>query len=298
MNRTIRFCMGMLPLLLGSIAAPAGADRDENVYTVDPDVDIEIEILQGSIEISGWDRDEVRVRTRGDGAEGISVEAERDWVSIRPSGGMGWLAFGGSVDLRIEVPHDSRVQARALNGRIRADGIKGSLSLHTVNGGIDVRGAPRETYMETVSSSIDFDGEGERSDARVDARSMSGSIDLRDVGGEVTANSMSGSIKLRDAKLERADLVSMSGSIDVDAEIEDDARVSARTHSGSINFTLPDSTQAHFEATTRSGRIKNELGGKARKRRGSQRLDFSVGQSDSRITLENTRGSIRIRSRD
>ncbi len=286
--------------LLGClIAAPARADRDEAVYPVGGDPDVEIELVQGSIEINGWDRDELRVRARGNDIDALEIEAEDDWVSIRPRGGGGWLAFGGSVDIRVDVPRNARVRARAINGRIRAEDVEGRLSLQTVNGQIDVRGTPEEAFLETVSSSIEFRGEGERNDARVDLRTMSGSIDVREVGDEITASTMSGSIRVRDARLRRAEMTSMSGSIDVDAEIENDARILARTHAGSITLTVPEDTVARFDASTRSGRIKNELGPEARQRRGSHRLDFETGDGgDSRITLENARGSIRIRARN
>ena len=289
MNR--RLLLSLLGVAL-ALAPPAAADRYEDVYEVDSDVHVDIEILQGRIEIEGWGKDEVRVRARGSGADGLDVEVEHDWVSIRAGGrGLGFF-LGGEVDLRIDVPKDSHIQAKTLNGRIKAKDVEGTLSLHTVNGSIDVDGEPEEVFLETVSSSIDFRGK----DSRVDARSMSGSIELRGVGEEVEASSMSGSIRIREGKLERAEVNTMSGSIDIEAELENDARLYAKTHSGTITLTVPENTSAHFDVETRSGSIKNDFGPHAKRRRGAHRLDFDTGDGKGRVTLENTSGSIRIRA--
>ncbi len=130
MSRWLPIALVVLGLLAGG-ASPSGADSDDRDrkrgrdrrgevrIPVDPDVRIDIEIMSGRIEIEGWDEDEVRIRTRGNGVDALEIDADTDWVSIRGTrAGVGWLPFpisGVEVDLRIDVPKGSHIQAKTIN---------------------------------------------------------------------------------------------------------------------------------------------------------------------------------------
>jgi DUF4097 and DUF4098 domain-containing protein YvlB len=307
----------LLPALLALLvvgAGPAWADPDpdedrdrerrrrgEVRIPVDSDVRVDVEIISGRIEIEGWDEDEVRIRTRGDGVDAIDIDSDADWVSIRGSrAGVGWLPFpisGVEVDLRIDVPKGAEIQAKTINGPIRAKDVEGRLSLHAANGEIDVRGEPVEAHLETVNAGIEFRGK----QSRVDARTVNGTIDLRGVSEEVVATTMNGSIRVRGDVIERADLRTLAGSIDLEAELAPGARIYGKSYSGSITLTLPEDTSAQFDVQSFSGGIRNELGSSgAASSRGSpgKRLDFEAGEGEGRVTIDTFSGSVRIRTSD
>ena len=117
MNR--RLLLSLLGVAL-ALAPPAAADRYEDVYEVDSDVHVDIEILQGRIEIEGWGKDEVRVRARGSGADGLDVEVEHDWGSIRAGGrGLGFF-LGGELLLLVG---DVLVVRAAAQGGVQIDDV-------------------------------------------------------------------------------------------------------------------------------------------------------------------------------
>ena len=60
--------------------------------------------------------------------------------------------------------------------------------------------------------------------------------------------------------IERADLRTLAGSIDLEAELAPGARVYGKSYSGSITLTLPEDTSAQFDVQSFSGGIRNELG--------------------------------------
>jgi DUF4097 and DUF4098 domain-containing protein YvlB len=276
-------------------------DRNSEVEQVDSDVRVDIEIISGRIEIEGWSKDEVRIRTRGKGVDALDIDSDADWVSIRGTrAGVGWLPFpisGVDVDLRIDVPKGSHIRAKTINGPIRVRDIEGRLSLHAANGKIDVKGEPIEAHLETVNASIDFKGK----DSRVDARTVNGRIDLRGVKGEVVASTMNGSIRVRGDVVDRVDLRTLAGSIDLEVELAPGARAHAKSYNGSITFTLPEDTSARFDVQSFSGSIRNELGaGGSSSSRGrpGQRVDFEAGDGDGLVTIDTFSGSVRIRTRD
>ena len=305
------FATAWLGVLVGVLAAaaPARADDDrERRFPAVADVEIDVALISGRIEIEGWDRAEVRIRVRGD-VEALDIEVHDEdgepveWVAVRAPGRRGWLPLGGGADadVRIDVPRAADVHARILNGPIRAKDLDGRLSLHAANGEIDVAGAPAEADLETVNGSIDFRGR----DSRVHARSVSGAIDLRGVADEVSATTMSSAIRVAGRALERVELRSMSGAIDFAGSLTDDARADLKSYSGSITLELPSDTSARFGVQSFSGGLRSELGDldePGRGRRGAppgagRRIEFDAGAGDARVSIDTFSGSVRIESR-
>jgi hypothetical protein len=293
----------LLPLLLIAGMLPATSVRaDENDgelrWPAETDVEIDVEFVSGSIDFEGWDLDEVRVRASRRTREALDVEASPDAISIGiPAARFGWLRNGGEVRLRIDVPRGSRIRAKLTNGPLRVEGVNGTLRLQTANGEIDVRGAPREAHLETVASDIDFEG----TDSRVDARSISGGIDLKGVGREVIASTTSGSIEVEGGTLGRIDLRTLSGSIELEATLAEDARVALKTFSGSIDVELPVDTSAAFELQSFSGDLRAELGnGRTTSQSGGpgRHLTFDIGEGSGRVSIETFSGSVRLEVSD
>jgi DUF4097 and DUF4098 domain-containing protein YvlB len=113
----------------------------------------------------------------------------------------------------------------------------------------------------------------------------------------VSASTISGSIEVGGRDLERVELGSVSGGIELEGSLVPRARVRARSHSGSATLRLPEGTSARFEAKTFSGSIDKEFGPDGR--RDSQfgpgrRLDFEAGDGDSRVSVDTFSGSVRI----
>ena len=296
-----RRCTGTAARLLAALLfLPAGAAGDEpleQTFEVKPDVRVDIEILSGSIEVRAIDADEVRLRSEGGG--GLEIDGSRRRVSIRAPA-TGWFPWsrGVDVELQIEVPRESRLTIRSINGRIRVEGVEGELHLHAANGEIDVEGTPREAYLETMTGAIRF--EGERS--TVVARTINGEVRLQGVAGEVEVSTVSGAIRVEGEDLERADLRTMSGEIELRASLAPRARVEARSYSGAVRLGLPADTSARFEVQSFSGGVHSEFASRlegedrkgSRDRGRGRPLSFVVGDGDARVTIESFSGGVRI----
>jgi hypothetical protein len=280
----------------GLPADALGDDALERVFEVAPDVRVDIEILSGKIELKAIDASQVRVRAKG----GIEVDGSRRRVSLRaPS--MGWLPWGRGmdVDLEVEVPRESRITARIINGGIKAEGMEGELFLHAANGAIEVKGAPQEAHLETMNAAIKF--EGDRSE--VVAKTLNGEIELKGVSGEVEASTVSGRIRVEGDEIERAELRTMTGEIELDSSLAKGARVEAKTYSGAVRLRLPENTSARFDVQSFSGGVHSEFASPlsdddsgygpwhpgARHRR-----SFVVGDGDARISIESFSGGVKI----
>jgi len=275
------------------------ADPFEQTLVVEPDVQVEVEIVSGKIGLRGIDANELRVRANGE----LRVDGSPHRVSLRaPSGGWRPWARPTEVEVEIELPRQSRISARAINGEIEAEAVTGELDLHSANGKIQVEGAPREAYLETMNAPIKF--QGERSS--VVAKTLNGAIELEGVSGEVEAHTVSGPIRVEGEAIERAELRTMAGPIELETSLAKGARVSARSFSGPVKLILPGGTSARFEVQSFSGAIESEFtsrlagddgaghGFGPHHGSGGRPLSFVVGDGDARISIESFSGGVKI----
>jgi DUF4097 and DUF4098 domain-containing protein YvlB len=280
------------------LAGAARADTLEQSFEVEPDVRIEIELLSGSIELKAIDENQVRVQASGELEIDGSHGGRR--VSFRaPSRGWRSWTGGPDVELKLELPRGSRITARTGNGRIKAEGVAGELALHAANGEIEVEGAPPEAYLETMNAAIKF--EGERSE--VVAKALNGEIELKGVTGSVEASTLNGRIRVEGDALERAELRTMAGEIELDSSLAEGARVEAKTYSGQVRLRLPDDTSARFDVQSFSGgldsdfssRLTDDENGRSGWPHGpGRRLSFVIGDGDARVSIESFSGGVKI----
>jgi DUF4097 and DUF4098 domain-containing protein YvlB len=289
--------------LLAGVAYADEKDLDgngERTFAVKSDVRIQIELVSGDIEIKAWHRDEVRVRIDDDDVDAIDIDAGRKRVEIGSSGrrrsAFDWLANGLDVDVELLVPTKSRIEARTTNGEIHVEGVEGTLDLNSANGAIEVRGGAEEARLETINGSIEFEG----LESRVDARSVNGSIKLKGVAGDLYASAISGSIRVEGGLLERVEMKTLSGSIELKGRLAQRARVTIKSFSGSVRLELPSDTSARFDIQSFSGGIRNELVTTESRSDGSggQSLEFSTAEGDARVSIESFSRGVEIRKND
>ncbi|MCP4658418.1 MAG: DUF4097 family beta strand repeat protein [bacterium] len=291
------FILGSALVLLPLVA---GAQTEvERRVPAAADGAVEISNIDGSVVVSGWDRDEVEVTgTLGRNVEELRVESHGNRVEIevelpRHSRHQG----GASAHLEVHVPRRARVEVETVSAEISAEDIEGSLEFESVSGSISVAGRPAAVSAETVSGLIEVEADT----ARTSAETVSGSITLIGARGDVEASAVTGNVTVKSAQdVERADLEVVAGQIVFSGSLAPDVDFSASSHAGTIELTLPESTSARVVAESFSGRIHNDFGPEARRvdrYTPGKELRFTLGSGDGRIELETFSGTITLRRR-
>jgi hypothetical protein len=283
-------------------AAPAGAFAGTAIdETVDAGTAglIDIENIVGTVTIMGTDDGEVRVRGRlSDAASGLDVRRDGSRIIVHVEYPENFGRGTGRVEdtnLEISAPRGLDVEIDTVSASISVSGMQGDQDLNSVSGSIDTMLYASEIRAKTVSGGIGIDGSDERT--RAYASSVSGRIELESVSGEVTAETVSGRIRLRSNELERAELNSVSGAIDVDARLTSDSRLRTATTSGRISLLLNDSPAGRYELSSFSGSIDNCFGPAASKPQfgpPSAQLQFEEPDADTQVFANSMSGSIEI----
>lgn len=291
--------------VLSLLAAAGGLRADQPVdesRPAAPDVQIQIENLSGSVRVTGWNEDRIRVTgTVGDDTEGLKIEGDRNAISIEVEipDRHGRRSLGGrdyDADLEIWVPTGSRLSVETVSAWIEVSDLEGTLELESVSGKIEAGGRPQEAELSTVSGSIRFTG----SQTSISAESVSGSVRLEGVAGRVEVSTVSGNIEVVSDVFERGELETVSGRIDFEGDLAPRGRLDIEGHSSNITVALPASVSASFEVETFSGRIKSDWGPEAvRVGRYSpgMELEFSTGTGEARVTIDSFSGSVWLKQK-
>jgi hypothetical protein len=264
-------------------------------------VELNIELVLGDVHLIASDRrDTVVMVNPSDPERKVDVEAARQTlvelagtrllVRTPKARGMGmWVSFGpyGSVDLVIELPEGSRVDATTGMAHVRCDGrlgetrIKngagdvvldqtgpldvaigaGRVSVARVAGPADVTSAG-DMHIGLVEGDADIKNQSGRTNVgevkgRLRVRSSNGDIKAGRTGGDLTAKTANGYIEIGELSTGTANLQTAAGGIDVGIRNGTAAWVDAKTGFGRVQNALestrsPDPSQTTVELTART----------------------------------------------
>jgi DUF4097 and DUF4098 domain-containing protein YvlB len=259
---------------------------------------VQLENSNGSVEISGWDKNTVEIEgTKYANTEErleqmkIDVTSAASSISIRT---VPPLDRHGNYGARyvIHVPRKAELASiSSSNGAIREDGVEGDSHLKTSNG--SVRASQIRGLLDVQTSN----GSVEVSDVTGDTtlRTSNGSIRAEIRKGRFEARTSNGGIDLtlREADTKPIRLASSNGHIDLTMEAE--REVHADTSNSSITVRMPGSSNVNLRAHTSGSAIASDFqvslhGGTFSK----SRMEGAIGSGGPLVDLTTTNGRIRL----
>ena len=287
-------------LVLATWAAPAAAQsrRDEEefasridtTFTFDRRGTVVIIAGQGEVDVTAWDRPQIRVRVRSERSL-VRLDATSTRVSLDIS-----RARGGDTRFEVTVPTGVRVSARSTSGDVAISGTKGAVEARTQNGDLSVSDVGEVVDLNSYSGDITARGIV----GNVEITTLNGEVMLSDVKGDVDATSVSGDIDLRNISARYVRAKSTSGDVTFDGAIDNTGRYELGSHSGSVYFTIPQGTGALLTVATYSGSIESDFPITLKPGEhgigASKRFTFEIGKGDARVSAESFSGDITIRS--
>jgi len=145
-------------------AAPGLAISKEfnQSYPLQPGGSLELQNVNGTVDVEGWDRNEIEVHAvktakhKESDLERVSIEVEarRDAVSIATRYPQN-EGVEVAVDYTIHVPHGARLEhIGTVNGTLKIAGVENVEDLHTVNGNIEVYEAGGTVHAHTTNGNV------------------------------------------------------------------------------------------------------------------------------------------------
>lgn len=290
---------------VSTIAAAQGRSRtdDEGMTKIDttiafaPTGSVDLELISGSMRVTTWDRNEVRVVANATGDARIEFDASRSHLSMEQSRHGRWGARdggNGTVTYQVTVPAGVRGTLGAVSGSIDVAGVRGGLEVSNVSGAVTVRDAGQSVSVDAVSGRINV--ANVQGDAHVE--SVSSGITIANVGGSLSAESVSGSIAMSGVRGARVRANSVSGQLDYTGAINPSGRYDFESHSGRVTLRLASNANALVSVNTFSGSVSSDYPGAVR-RPGSdddegRTYGYTIGRGDARVHVETFSGTVLI----
>ena len=247
--------VGMLPLLA---CAHGGGAIDRRV-AVDAGGEVVISNVAGTIDVRGWDRNEVQVTGH------LGADVER--LDLTTSGGRTIVkvvlprgsSHDGDAQIEVSVPKNSSVEVAAVSADVSSRGVLGTQRLKSVSGEITADIAGDDSEVRSVSGDLTVRGSGKPISLR--ANSVSGSLDLTNGAGKLDLVTVSGSARVQMGETSEVRGRTTSGDLELRAKLTSDGRVEVEGVSGDITLRLTAPGGLSTEIESFSGDIEGCLAG-------------------------------------
>jgi len=259
---------------------------------------LSLETFNGSVEISGSDRDTVDILGAKYGPTPEAADTLRVDIDHTPD----------SVTIRAVRPTERRnnqgarftllvpktitlERVTASNGSIHVTGTAGPAHLHTSNGEIRAIDLKGDLGAETSNGPVELD----LIEGAVHAHTSNGHIHAERLRGGLDATTSNGGIR---AAIEhgggevRAETSNGSVELTLPSGFRSDVR--AHTSNSSITLHLPADTNARVDAHTTNGSITSDFDFRVQGELGKNRLEGTIGSGGPLFDLNTVNGSIRL----
>jgi DUF4097 and DUF4098 domain-containing protein YvlB len=260
-----------------------------------------VETFNGSVDISGWDRDTVDINGTKYGPSQeeadnlrVDMDASPDSVSIRVPRPTERRNNQGAR-LVIKIPRNTQLdRITTSNSSIRTEDGAGSTRLRTSNGSIRVVDLRGDLEAETSNAPIELQGVG----GNVRAHTSNGHIRAERVEGSLEANTSNSGVNADIASADKPVRIDTSNSgVDLTLPPNFSASVHIDTRNAPITLRLAAGTNARVSARTSNSSIDTEFEVRAQGELSRNRLDGVIGNGGPLIDLTTSNGGIHLLKR-
>jgi DUF4097 and DUF4098 domain-containing protein YvlB len=238
------------------------SEKIERSMPVAPTATITVCVMSGTIEVHGWDKNEVRVSSAEAGVVDFrridkAKEKDKEKVIETPATRVDVMVMDKSdktgkkgdcqavADVAVEVPHGATVQVQTRDGDIHIAGVAAAYA-GSQNGDIAIEGATRLVEAGSVGGSIFL----RNSTGRVNLSSAGGAVEAANVKGTSTDDTfevatVSGDVLLDHISNPKLIVKTVNGGVTMTGALARAGQYGFTTLSGDVTLALP--TDASFK---------------------------------------------------
>ncbi|MGH7477764.1 MAG: DUF4097 family beta strand repeat-containing protein [Longimicrobiales bacterium] len=275
-----------------TLALPSQQQRVDTTLAVRQGASLTVDARQGSVSVSTWDRDAVRVVAAigrgGRSARGPAVEVRGSPGAVRV--GTAGHAHNTRVDYQLFVPRWIDLRVDAQNASVQIDGVEGEVAVGTVQGAVQVRGGRNYVGVTSVGGSIQIAGVR----GRVEAETVNQGIRVSDVRGDVSVETTNGGIVLEGVTGSSVRAETVNGGIRYQGSLADGGFYRFASHNGSVIVTVPGPPDARVSVMTYNGNFESEFPLQLTSMQQSRTFNFTIGTGSARLEMESFNGTVRL----
>jgi len=295
MRIAVRLMVALLALLAGTTATASSDKTFDRQVPAQPRGVVEISNVSGSIEVSGWDRNEVSVHAELDaGVERVDVSSDGGRTTIKvvlPHAS----SQGGEARLQVKIPKASELNVSAVNADVISNGVIGVQRLSAVSGNITAELGGADVELKTVSGDLRLKGHG--LPTRAHLTTVSGNVQLEHGAGDVEASTVNGTLGLSLDGAHSVRARTTAGDVRLEGKLARGATLDVSTVSGDVNVRASAEGGYVYEVSSFTGDITDCF--KASPERASKyvpgsRLEGTSGEGAGHLRLKTMSGDVQL----
>jgi DUF4097 and DUF4098 domain-containing protein YvlB len=263
------------------VTAAIAQTRKEYRYTVRPRASVSVTNQYGPISVTSTPGNQVIVRAT---LPSNKVEVDQDQngnrVDILSHLLQGATATTGRVDYEVQVPADTNVTLRSSTGPLRAEKLRGDVTLEGAGATVDVRDVSNaHVHVKTLNGPVTL------------TNIRQGHVEITSVSGAVTLNAVSGPF---------VQVNSTSGKIHYDGDFGSGGDYELSSHSGDIEAAAPTDASIDVSARSIKGQVENDFPLQPKAHTvfpidKARAFVGTAGKAASKVVLHTISGTIRLK---
>lgn len=270
----------------------------QKAFTTPQPVSLFVELQSGDLVVRTAEASETVVEVSGKDADDVVVEQHGDEITVlaRQSRG-GFFGSSSPLDVRVGVPHDSRLSTKLGSADVRVEGRLGESKVKTGSGDVRVEELAGNGLIETGSGDVQIRTVG----GSLLVKCGSGDVTLDHLGGPaevstgsgdvlvgsatepITVKSGSGSMRVREA---HEDIILSTASGDLVVDRIHRGQLTAKNVSGDIRVGIPAGVPVWTDISSMTGRVHSNLEGAGDPQDGQDFIELRAKTVSGDVQLE------------
>lgn len=277
----------LLSLVTGALALGLLQQAD-TTFPVQRGQRLQVHAHTGSIAVTAWNRDAVRVVAESDQRVELDVDAGGGTIRVDATRGR----WGGPADVayRISAPAWMPLALDGVNTDITVTGIQAPVSAETVNGEVHVRGGEGLIRLHSVEGAVTLEG----ATGTMEVGSVNDDVRVTDSRGALAADGVNGDIALLGIASDNVAATTVNGDVTYDGRVEARGRYHLESHNGDLVFSVGENASATVTVNTFNGDFEADFPVTLQGGRQGKRFTFTIGGGSAGIQLDSFQGDIRL----
>ena len=262
----------------------------DTTLTVKPGTRLGVDNFAGSVSVTTWTRNAIRVRAAHHRQSMVHIESTPGRMELSSSTRMGVPTF---VDYDLTLPTWMSIEVSGVGTDVRVDGLKADIKAETVKGDIRIMNSAGDMDLSTVQGVIELTA----ASGHVQASSVNDDVTASRCEGDLQLESVNGGVILVDTRGPNLDVSSVNGELIYSGAFQDGGSYSFSTHDGDVTLGVPEHSNLSVSVATYDGSFNSSFPVEmttSDKRRKGREFRFTIGTGDANVELEAFQGDIRL----
>ena len=277
----------MNTLILATLLTVGAVQETDTLLDVGSATLLEVEAPGGSIQVTTWDRNQIRVQAEHSSRTYIEIDRGGRSIELEAEARRGPANL---VDFVLTVPRGMDLELDGMYTDITVDGSDGEVEAENLQGDIVIRGGRGRVSVSTVSGEVQVEG----AEGRVEVESAASDIRVRDSAGEIYGESAGGDIVLEGMRASVVDVGVVGGRVYYEGTFDPQGTYFFGSHGGSVTLVVPPDASATISVATLHGNVTSNLEGSPRRFERGERHAFDLGGGGALVEVETFAGRINL----